>query len=366
MKLSLLETFAELNQLNDSNVTVDSDTRQDKINQALLDDIKTAAKVAGVKVTITTAVSNHDEKTSSNNISRHTVGNAVDISIVNGRNVASNEAKPDTTKFVEALVKMGYAFNVAESGNDKVVLTYGFPGHDNHVHVSNRTGNVSTYNANIDTSSVLKSLNGSTSSLPGEGLAAKLYAVTADVLQKGLQKGLQTENSKNISIDNFITPINGNSLNKNIKQIRLRGSSFDKIVAPYDGIITTYNKPSCSNGIMIKHNYNGEIYYSVFCNIGKISNNLSSKVSKGDIIGSKGTDDVSYHIEDIHGNKVLLSKLYSEKKSIDTDKIIDSGKSNAPLLYRLATKLHRLPFEMLSKSLKENINSDINRMKNLF
>lgn len=63
---------------------------------------------------------------------------------------------------------------------------------------------------------------------------------------------------------------------------------------------------------------------------------------------------------------MLLSKLYSEKKSIDTDKIIDSGKSNAPLLYRFATKLHRLPFEMLSKSLKENINSDINRMKNLF
>jgi len=366
MKLSLLETFTELNQLNDSNVTVDSDTRQDSINQALLEDIKTAAKVAGVKVTITTAVSNHNEKTSSNNISRHTVGNAVDISIINGRNVASNEAKPDTTKFVEALVKMGYAVNVAESGHDKVVLTYGFPGHDNHVHVSNKTGNVSTYNTNIDTSSIAKSLSGSTSGstsgLPGEGLASKLYDVTANVLQKGLQ----TESSKNISIDNFITPINGNSLNKNIKQIKLRGKNFDKIIVPYDGIITTYNTPNCSNGITIKHNYNGEIYYSVFCNIGKITNNLSNKVSKGDIIGSKGSDDVSYHIEDIHGNKVLLSKLYSEKKSIDTDKIIDSGKSNTPLLYRLATKLHRLPFEMLSKSLKENINSDINRMKNLF
>lgn len=363
MKLRLLEAFTDLNQLNDSNVTVDSDTRQDKINQVLLDDIKTAAKAAGVNVTITTAVSNHQEKTSSDNISRHTVGNAVDIAIINGRSVASNEAKADTTKFIEALVKMGYKFNVAESGNDKVVLGYGFSGHDNHVHVSNRTGNVSTYNPNIDTSSISKSLgntttSGSTSGLPGEGLASKLYAVTADVLQKGLQK----ESSKNISIDNFITPIKGNSLDKNIKQIMLRGNSFDKIVAPYDGTISTNNKPNCSNGVTIKHNYNGEIYYSVFCNIGTISNNLSNKISKGDIIGTKSKDDVSYHVEDVHGNKVLLSKLYSEKKSTGNNSLIDYGKSNAPLLYRMATKLHRLPFELLSKSLKE----DVNRMKNLF
>ena len=61
--------------------------------------------------------------------------------MVNGKGFGSmSDAKKngiydDINKFVDELVKMGYKKNT-ESGNDKAVLTFGFPNHDNHVHVS--------------------------------------------------------------------------------------------------------------------------------------------------------------------------------------------------------------------------------------
>ena len=64
-------------------LTTDNDaTRSDKINRALLDDINTAAKRAGIKVTVTTAASGHGKLTKSGNKSRHTTNQAVDIAIM--------------------------------------------------------------------------------------------------------------------------------------------------------------------------------------------------------------------------------------------------------------------------------------------
>lgn len=131
--------MAPVSSLNDPDVTTDNDnTKYDRVNKNLLDDIEKASKTAGVTVKITTAVSGHSEKTKgSNNTSRHMSGDAVDISIINDKPVSSNVA--DTNKFVEALKGLGYVVN-KESGNPKAVLTYGFPGHDNHVHISNKEG----------------------------------------------------------------------------------------------------------------------------------------------------------------------------------------------------------------------------------
>lgn len=105
---------------------------KDTINTSLLQDVQTAAKNANLNVDITTAVSGHDSGT------RHESGNAVDIAIINGKSVSpSNRA--DADKLVGELIKLGYTKNV-ESGNAKSVLTFGFKGHDNHVHVSNAPG----------------------------------------------------------------------------------------------------------------------------------------------------------------------------------------------------------------------------------
>ena len=108
----------------------------DKINPALLIDIRNAAVAAGVTVEITTAVSGH---TSNPGRSRHPSGNAVDIALIDGIAVSTNSnIKSKVEAFVKELVDRGYAFN-KESGNPKSVLTFGFENHGNHVHVSNTT-----------------------------------------------------------------------------------------------------------------------------------------------------------------------------------------------------------------------------------
>ena len=117
-------------------VVGNSKPSKDNINLSLLQDVQTAAKNANLNVDITTAVSGHDTGT------RHESGNAVDISMINGKAVSlSNRA--DADKLVNELIRLGYTKNV-ESGNDKAVLTFGFKGHDNHVHVSKKSNTESS------------------------------------------------------------------------------------------------------------------------------------------------------------------------------------------------------------------------------
>jgi hypothetical protein len=118
----------------------------DTINISLLQDVETAAKKAGLKVDITTAVSGHDKGT------RHEKGNAVDIAQINGKPVSlSNRA--DADKLVAALVSMGYTKNKEDSSTPKSVLTFGFKNHNDHVHVSNIYNKPSDQNSPETTSS---------------------------------------------------------------------------------------------------------------------------------------------------------------------------------------------------------------------
>ena len=115
-----------------SNIGI-GDPRADKINTDLLDDVNKAAYIAGVIVEITTAVSGHTSVPS-----RHPSGNAVDIAIIDNKAVSlQNRAAAD--KFVSALEKLSYVKN-SEKGNRKAVLTFDYPNHDTHIHVSNSQG----------------------------------------------------------------------------------------------------------------------------------------------------------------------------------------------------------------------------------
>jgi hypothetical protein len=122
------------------NMVGNSRPSTDNINRSLLDDINLAAKKARVKVDVTTAVSGHRKKTSTGNVSRHTTGNAVDISIINDTPVRTLDKKI-IDRFVGELVKLGYVRG-KESGNPKAVLDYTFKrgGHDGHIHISKTDG----------------------------------------------------------------------------------------------------------------------------------------------------------------------------------------------------------------------------------
>lgn len=109
--------------------------RNDTTNPNLLEDINTAAKQAGVIVTITTTKSDHYKFVKNTNVvSNHYNNIAVDIAIINGRSVKGYHV--DADKFVLVLESMGYNRNI-EKGYNKAVLWL-TEGHYNHVHVSNK------------------------------------------------------------------------------------------------------------------------------------------------------------------------------------------------------------------------------------
>lgn len=119
------------------NVVGNSTPSKDRINPALLKDVQTAASNAGIQVSITTAVSGHKKG------SRHETGNAIDVAMINGKGWSGEKSAQRNgildyiNRFVSELEKLGYKKNVGESGNPKVVLTFGVKNHHHHVHVSN-------------------------------------------------------------------------------------------------------------------------------------------------------------------------------------------------------------------------------------
>jgi hypothetical protein len=166
------------------NVVGNSAPSRDNINTALLQDVQTAAKVAGVKVDITTAVSGHKPG------SRHESGNAVDIAIINDKAV-SLANRIDADKLVDALVKMGYQKNV-EVGYSKAVLTFGFKGHDNHVHVSNKDGQPSKYNNDGVSSPESVSTSGDTTTSGDQSSSTTTNSSSGefDTIAQNIQNGI--------------------------------------------------------------------------------------------------------------------------------------------------------------------------------
>jgi len=133
--IQLLEAKVKLNSSGCPNIEVDSDIGLDLVNDALLSGICSAAKAAGVNVKITTATSDHPVETDSGSISRHSTGNGVDISIINGKAVKDASNRPNVDNFVSKLEQLGYVRN-SEGSNKKSVL-WQMADHYNHVHVSN-------------------------------------------------------------------------------------------------------------------------------------------------------------------------------------------------------------------------------------
>ena len=120
-----------------SNIKFINGTDNEKINPNLLNDINTAAINNNFTVTVSTALQ-HDELTKSGYLSRHGIGNAVDITYINNEHIGPSNFKTLVDPFVNSLNKLGYILN-SESGNSKAVLQYAFSGggHNDHIHVSN-------------------------------------------------------------------------------------------------------------------------------------------------------------------------------------------------------------------------------------
>jgi len=279
-------------------------TKSDQINKALLDDIDTAAKAAGVDVTIDFAKTGHNKLAKSGNVSRHWTNNAVDIDYIGGK-VVSPENREIVDKFVNALISMGYTKNAEGESNPKSVLTFGFPAHDNHVHVSNTTDNTSQIGSDYDSeeTSTEKSTGDTKTRTVGDDILGDFIDKLGAVV--GLKEG----------------KIYG-SFGKGIKDYGgaylISKDQNPTIYSPVSGKINNIRiKSGCKNQVTIYHQINGKDLYLEFCGISKLSVSDGDSVSKGTVLG-KTSDDVIATLYNKNRDRVSI-KSYSDSKESKTN-----------------------------------------------
>jgi len=292
---------------------------RDNINQQLLKDVQDAAKAANVNVSITTAQSGHESLPS-----RHPSGNAVDIAMINGKNV-SLANRSDADQFVNALVKMGYVKN-SETGNPKAVLTFGFKGHDNHVHVSNTNGGNS-----VATSPQSGTTQSGTTQQPNDDQFGTSHIDYNDATVKALQN---TASQLGIKEEKIYSKL-GDRISSNNTSIIIPSSTNTKIKSPTNGVINNYHSEGrCPNQITIQHSIEDKTYYLLFCGISNPEVRDGQKIFKGDILG-KTSSDVTVSLYDKSWTKlnlpIILDKEIStnninKKKDDDKDKDKDKDK----------------------------------------
>lgn len=326
----------------------------DNINTTLLQDIQTAAKSAGVNVSVTTGVSGHGNKTKSGNISRHTTGNAVDIAMINGKAVSpSNRA--DADKLVAALVSMGYNKNAEGPSNPKAVLTFGFEGHDDHVHVSNMTGSpsqqptTSTQTTNDTTQTTDTTTNTTKQTQTPRSSRDFVKSVGSELLKA---TGIQ-ESFKSGAFGSNTKIINGKAL--------IPKNSNTKIKSPVSGnVVKVISNSSCVNQIIIEF----EDGFLEYCGITNPSDKIKNRVGVGTVLGTTNSNvTVTLYSHSKRKESIVFDKEQKEKtkeKERDDDNKNDgdlSGKSGYAKLMIKGYRNLKKSFDIKpSKKLDENIN----------
>ena len=256
-----------------------SRTLGDDINQALLNDLQAAAKLTGYKINVNFAKTDHGQKTASGNVSRHWTNQAVDIGSIGGK-VVSLANRDVVDRYVNALVGMGYTKN-AEGGNAKSVLTFGFPAHDDHIHVSNTTGTPSQSSSTSDTSTSTSNTSTSTSNTSTETSGSEpAKRRESDLL--GLSNSLQGVNESR----SF-----GKDVTNRYGRIIIPKDSNSKIETPISGKINNKKYfPGCVNQVTIENNENEKVYLQ-YCGISNPKRfRDGDTVSIGEKLGTTDTD----------------------------------------------------------------------------
>jgi|LauGreDrversion4_2_1035121.scaffolds.fasta_scaffold02240_14 hypothetical protein len=183
----------------------------------------------------------------------------------------------------------------------------------------------------------------------------------------------------------FINPVKGSSVNKDGFSKKVKIKSFtpnDFVLSPYDGeIIEISNK--CDGNMVIKHDVDGDIYYSNFCKIQPSTNLTGIKVSKGQKIGTINGETLLYYLEDESGDKKDLDYFMfgsTQKSDKKNDKESDKKSSNKIELPKSSKYPERIggsvlrgllsPFGVINKMLnpkkeEDNLKEEINRIKEL-
>jgi hypothetical protein len=360
-KKSLFEATDVYANLNfKDNVVGNSTPSKDNINVSLLQDIQTAAKSAGLNVDVTTAITGHKPGT------RHETGNAVDIAIINNKAVNLSN-RGDADKLVAALVSMGYRKNAEGPSNPKSVLTFGFEGHDNHVHVSN-TGGESTQQPTSGSTTTSGTESGTESSSSFDSSGGGGAFQFAKKIGSGIVKAMGIQESFDPSSFGVKAKISQN-------KILIPKGHNSKIKSPVSGkIVDGISNNSCINQIAIQFSNRDSSGYLEYCGITTPSVKIGDRISGGDTLGTTTNNvTVSYYSEqkrkisidsnsEDNSNKdkgvVSLFNRKTKDKNDDNDSDNESlGQTNNEYakLFRKLTKNVKKSFYPSQKKVDENI-----------
>lgn len=278
---------------------------KDNISTTLLQDVQKAAKAAGLMVDVTTAISGHGPS------KRHQAGQAVDIAQINDKPVSSSN-RADADKLVNALVSMGYSKNV-ENTNSKSVLTFGFEGHDDHVHVSN-TGGASTQEpTNTTTTDTAQ-----TSTETPDGTSTDSETKTNKKSSRDFAKQVGSTILNAIGINESFKP-GAFGVNAKIRSGKLiiPRNSNPKIKSPVSGnIVDSISNSSCLNQLTIEFSDG----YLEYCGITSISEKVKDRVGVGTVLGtSKSNVSVTYYTHSKRNEPIVFDTEEKTKKPEKTD-----------------------------------------------
>jgi hypothetical protein len=151
----------------------------------------------------------------------------------------------------------------------------------------------------------------------------------------------------------------------NDKRANIISYPNSKLVSPYPGVVVNDLTPPCADSIKIKHSFNGETVYSVFCGAKTSVVMGGDVVRQGETIGSFGDDKIKYNIIDKYDDEKPLNDYFSDKnktpKTTTTtttlkkrDKDVGSGSGHKnPFL-----SLYLLPFD-LATNVGREIKKDV-------
>lgn len=195
----------------------------------------------------------------------------------------------------------------------------------------------------------------------------------------------------------------GKLIDKRDKKWIYEPSSYDFIVAPYDGVIEEINQgvvDNCNGFLKIKHSVNGKEYYSEICNFKDSLTQRGVNVKEGDKIAKTSSENVKYEIKNKDREKIIIfpffdgsmdsgghkKELENKKTSSNTDSgsddDSDSGykpkyKEKIDKVPDVFTSLFLSPINLVHKALtdfpskkkeekeQEELNEEIKRMKQL-
>jgi hypothetical protein len=151
------------------------------------------------------------------------------------------------------------------------------------------------------------------------------------------------------------------------KSAELTSSPNTKLVSPYEGIVVFDMTPNCKDMIKIRHEIDGETFYSIFCGVGGVLVNFGEKVGHGVTIGKFSDEKIKFYIVDNQDDIQPLPKFFNrstykkpETSSTTTTTTkkpkIDTNSFPNPFMDILLS-----PFSLAS-SIDKEVNKDVKKL----